>query len=99
MIAGYLLSVGSRHVVVLLVCGERECRLAGTVAGCLVPGHTGGGKSSLAYSDPCLAVVATLAIVATLPHNGTRRQVRCCWGESREDQCPAAWTLLELVLG
>ena len=60
MIAGYLLSVGSRHVVVLLVCGgERECRLAGTVAGCLVPGHTGGGKSSLAYSDPCLAVVAS----------------------------------------
>ena len=30
-------------------------------AWCLVPGHTGGGKSSLAYSDPCLAVVAIVA--------------------------------------
>ena len=48
---------------------ERECRLAGTVAGWLVAGQAGGGKSSLAYSDPCLAVVASgWWLVATLCH-------------------------------
>ena len=59
MIAGYLLSIGRRPVVVLLVWREsvawRELLLG---AWWLVAGQAGGGKSSLAYSDPCLAVVA-----------------------------------------